>query len=111
MGGGKFSWESHCYSPGEEGQKPRLGWVASLIGYEGSKAISALLRGMLLWPLNAEREEALGHHRLVNDKWLSDYTSDSFYSAGRTDALGTTNQLEEGHNICFCLFVLWLAVR
>ena len=60
MGGGKFSWESHCYSPGEEGQKPRLGWVASLIGYEGSKAISALLRGMLLWSLNAEREEALG---------------------------------------------------
>ena len=54
MGGGKFSWESHCYSPGEEGQKPRLGWVASLIGCEGSKAISALLRGMLLWPLNAE---------------------------------------------------------
>ena len=52
----------------------------------------------------------LGHRCLVNDKWLSDYTSDSFYSAGCTDALGTTNQLEEGHNICFCLFVLWLSV-
>jgi len=42
----------------------------SLIGCEGSKAISALLREMLLWPLNAEREEALGRAGLAIFVWL-----------------------------------------
>ena len=78
----------------------------SLIGCEGSKAISALLREMLLWPLSAERGRGswqgwLGHRCLVNDKWLSAYTSDLCYRAECTNAPGATNQLGEGHNICF----------
>lgn len=28
-----------CGSPGEKGQKPRLGWTASLISCEGNKAV------------------------------------------------------------------------
>lgn len=48
----------------------------------------------------------LGHRCLVNDEWLSAYSSGSCYSAGCTNALGATNQPKEGHDICGCLFLV-----